>query len=294
MPTNWCRKKRARVGDSSSNQSAEVNFEELLEELEALRITQRVLQSPINAGETIDLSQGIDARRALVRTLWTGGYEESMLLLRQCNPELVAVLEGQVSSNYTAEDSARKDRYVDAMLLQIIRAQNQFKMPVLSAALTVMGQAHNVPGEFHDAVRKWYPGALATETWVVDKLFPIANECRPPPEYDNLGIAVTVFDNLMMKMNYGSYVVNSVGGTTKKMTNWLSCEIPKYLAPRHFDAERICMCAARNAAQLTFVAVSQGVAGCFARTCPSEAFVDSSTTPLRQLRSVSQHAGLST
>lgn len=246
MPTSWTRPKRARVaptgGSNESNEDDDA-VEQLREQLEAALITQRVLQSPINAGAIIDMSGGEEARRALATQLWNGGYEESLQQLRHLNPELVAVLEGQVSSGYQAEDSTRKDRYINAMLLQMVRAQNQFKMPAVTAALTVLTQAHNVPDEFHDVVRMWFPGALATETWAVDKLLPLARECRPPPEHPELGIAVTVFDNLQMKINYGSYVVDGVGGEQMKMTNWLLTEIPRYLAPRNFDGLRICACA---------------------------------------------------
>ena len=48
------------------------------------------------------------------------------------------------------------------------------------------------------------------------------------------------WDNLSMKCNYGSYVTQEGDGELKHMTNWLTCEIPKRLAPPSFNADYIC------------------------------------------------------
>ena len=54
------------------------------------------------------------------------------------------------------------------------------------------------------------------------------------------GVQVGVFDNLSMKLNYGSYVTQEAGGELKHMTNWLVAELPRKLATPGFNADYIC------------------------------------------------------
>ena len=53
------------------------------------------------------------------------------------------------------------------------------------------------------------------------------------------GVAVAVFDNLSMKIDYSSYPSEGETGYKLDMTNWLSTRVPRRLAPA-MDARQIC------------------------------------------------------
>lgn len=72
-------------------------------------------------------------------------------------------------------------RLVDGILMCTSRAQSKFNMPLVTAALTVLSFADNVPDDFHDAVRRFFNGALATPNWG-ESLMTVARKMRPPPD----------------------------------------------------------------------------------------------------------------
>ena len=123
--------------------------------------------------------------------------------------------------------------------MQLVRAQNQFRMPLVTAALSVLSVGHRVPVEFHEGVRRFFFGALATESWT-HGLLETGRSLRPPPAEPELDrVIVGVFDNLSMKLNYGSYMIGGEAGERKDMTNWFATRIPRRLATPTFDAEYI-------------------------------------------------------
>ena len=165
---------------------------------------------------------------ALAKRLWSGGYMESLVDLRENNASLVEVLHAQVANQHdrraTAQQLVTKRRLVDGMLLYVSRAQSKFNMPLVTAALSVLAGTNQVPREFWLAIRAFFHGTVAVEAWV-DGLLALAHDLRPPrepPDYEELpGVAIGVFDNLSMQFNYGSYMREGGGGERKDMTNWL-------------------------------------------------------------------------
>ena len=109
--------------------------------------------------------QEAEQKHELARRLWLGDFESSLGGLWEQNPALVQVLQSQVDSQYAAADPKRKERLVSGVLMQLVRAQNQFKMPLVTAALSVLTIGHRVPVEFHEGIRRFFFGALATESW---------------------------------------------------------------------------------------------------------------------------------
>ena len=63
-----------------------------------------------------------------------------------------------------------------------------------------------------------------------------------PTEVTIEGVAVVVFDNLSMKVDYSSYSSEGETGYTLHMTNWLSTRVPRFLAPT-MDARKRLFCA---------------------------------------------------
>ena len=67
-----------------------------------------------------------------------------------------------------------------------------------------------------------------------------ARPWRPPPTEPTIkGVAVTVFDNLSMNIDYCSYSTEGETGYKLNMTNWLSTRVPSCLVPQ-MDARQLC------------------------------------------------------
>ena len=224
-----------RLDDASTMQTMQ-------QELERLRLFEAELLSPIDMASSFNMLDPDDAEQ-LARQIWLGGYAESLAAVRAANPALVRVIEAKVTNTYDRRSSDghrhMKCRLVDGILLCTIRAQSKFNMPLVSAGLSILSLANCVPAEFHEAVRRFANGLLTTETWVEDFLVK-ASRMRPPPHDTPLkDTAVAVFDNLSMKLNYGSYMVEGASGERKDMTNWFYVIPPAKIAPETFDADRI-------------------------------------------------------
>ena len=170
-----------------------------LAELQELRAFKEAVLSPLAGGHTFDLNCA-EEKVELARQLWRGGYAESLSAMRDANPAYVKVVEAQVANSGDGKASekhgARKRRLVDGILMCTSRAQSKMSMPLVTAALTVLSTADNVPVDFHEAVRQFFNGALATPNWCTS-LMEVARKVRPPPDEETVDqVRVAVFDNL--------------------------------------------------------------------------------------------------
>eukprot|EP00964_Phaeocystis_antarctica_P165302 scaffold145085_cov148-Phaeocystis_antarctica.AAC.1 len=205
-------------------------------ELIELRAWKDTLLSPVKTAGAVFNMQRHSDKVLCAQAVWLGGYVKSMVHLREANPELVQVIEAQVQSQYAAE-AGRHARLVNGVLLNIVRAQSQFNVPLVTAAFTILSDVQGVKHTFHETIRRNFPGALMSANWG-DGFLALANANRPAADDVMLvGVQVGVFDNLTFKMNYGSYVTQEAGGEMKHMTNWLCAEIPRRLAPPGFNAD---------------------------------------------------------
>ena len=234
-------KRRARVAPVES-EAQQDDAASIAEQLSELRLWRDQLLRPICVSGAFDLLAKAH-KVELARQLWSGDYMASLHGLREGNLALVEVLQSQVSSGYDRRASAdhllHKQRLIDGALLNLVRAQSKFNMPLVSAALSVLAAANQVPREFQTAVRFFMSGALATESWV-DGIMELARPLRPPCHYETLhGVGVLVMDNLSMKMNYGSYMREGGSGELKHMTNWFTSPVPRTAAPATFDADQL-------------------------------------------------------
>ena len=202
----------------------------------------RAATQPIRTGNGIvyDMDDP-EERLRLEHDIWVKDYADSMHALREANAELVTILDSCIlnQSKVTELLIDNKKRLVDGVLLNLCRAQSQKKMPLITAALSVLNEANHIPREFHDVMTTYFKGSLASETWTSDFLRS-ARDRRPPPSDDPLqGVAVVTFDNLSMQVDYSSYVREGEGGHRLDMTNWFSVRIPRMLAAPTFDAQAI-------------------------------------------------------
>ena len=68
-------------------------------------------------------------------------------------------------------------------------------MPLVSAGLSILARGSQLPRDVGDGVRSFFPGALSSDTWVID--FLVLMRGRRPPAPDSLpGVAIGCFDNL--------------------------------------------------------------------------------------------------
>ena len=239
---SFTHRKRAKIAPSDDRGLSAADVDSLAEELEQLRLFRASLLQPVAVSGTYDVHDRSEKLR-LAKRLWIGDYVSSMSEMREANAPLVEVLSAQIANQHDRRASAghlaSKQRQIDGMLLCAVRAQSMYNMPLVTAALSILAESNQVPREFWLAVRAYFHGAVAVEAWV-DGVLSMARDLRPPPDYEILeGVAVGVFDNLSMKLNYGSYMREGGSGELKNMTNWFYCPFPRHLADPAFDAHAI-------------------------------------------------------
>ena len=202
----------------------------------------RAVCQPVSTGNGVvyDMDSASDFEQ-LAKDIWTLPFEQSLIELREENQELVAVLTCAIRNQSKRTESfvENKMRLIDGLLLNVCRAQSQKKMPLLTVALSIMGEANHLTRELHDLMTLHFKGAFASEKWTED-FMKLARDHRPPPSEQTLeGVVVATFENLTMQVDYCSYVREGEGGHRLDMTNWFSTLIPRWLAAPHFDAAQI-------------------------------------------------------
>jgi hypothetical protein len=207
----------ARGSSSSSNNNIYSDEIELID----LKHWRSVLLQPVHSSVAVyDMHESEDKER-LAAALWTDSFTDSLHFLREMNRPLLDVLRAQIAnmSDQTDLFVANKERLLDGILMDIVRAQNQRKMPILTAAVGILAHVHHVPREFHNTLMLYHKGALPSPAWVHD-ILQRARTLRPPPTEVSLSrIRVAAFDNLSMNVDYSSYVREGEGGYKLEMTN---------------------------------------------------------------------------
>jgi len=133
-----------------------------------------------------------DDRQQLALKLYAGNYGESMKTLREDNAVLIMMLGAQIANQSDETETLlnNRARLIDGMLLDICRAQNINSIPVLTAAMSILGEFNHIPREYHDTLALYHRGAALSEKWVRDFLTE-ARAWRPPPSYDAIpGVVV--------------------------------------------------------------------------------------------------------
>lgn len=202
----------------------------------------KAVHKPVAHGDGPGVYNMDDARsrEQLLKDIWTKDLTGSLNSVRESNPELLSVLNAAISNNSRATLAfvENKARLVDGVLLNLCRAQSQKRMPLITAALSILAKSHGIPRQFHDLLTMYFKGASASETWT-DQFMADAMEHRPPPTEPILPrVTVATFDNLTMNIDYSSYVRQGEGGHKLDMTNWFTTSLPRQLHPT-FDAEKI-------------------------------------------------------
>lgn len=233
-------KRHRRAGDAE-----EGDFEGI--ELEDFRAAQDqelgALHSPIDSNtEHIFDMQKPGEKERMLQAIWSVDFTESMVELRNKNPEIISVLRDQISNTTPRTEIAiaNKERLLDGLLLNIVRGQSIHKMPLLTLAISIMCNSHLVKREVHDSISFLMKGALMAET-TVEKYMKEAPAHRPEPQETMIpGVLVATFDNLTMNVAYHAYSIDGKTGEKLDMTNWFVVRLPQFLAPR-LDGTRACV-----------------------------------------------------
>ena len=150
----WTHFKRPGTRARIEPVAGQTEQDRVAEELMTLRQWRDQLLRPISVAGAFNLLDN-SHKLELARQLWTGDYLASLSGLREGNNILVEVLQSQISSTHdrrASEDHLlRKQRLVDGALLNLVRGQSKFNMPLVSAALSVLAVANQVPREFQTA-----------------------------------------------------------------------------------------------------------------------------------------------
>ena len=242
------RSKAAERGASGSADGADDEGIELADfcELERSRALIGALYSPINSSSVYNMMHEGDKAR-LAADLWTGDFGKSMAGVREANQEFVSVLRAQItnSTRPTAQGLLADERHIDGILLDVVRSQNCFCVPLVAAATSLLGEVNKTAREVHDASAVFHMGTTMSEKWTEDFCC-LSMRHRPPPDYETLpGVVVCCFDNLSMQIDYKSYASEGEVGRRLDMTNWFSCPLPRSLAP---TLDAAATCAPRGAA----------------------------------------------
>ena len=230
--------RRRKLGDGASD-AGEVELTEMQSQSKSWLAAVQPISS--GGGTIYDMDNEQDKQR-LASDIWTEPFAGSLMAFREANPELVCILSSCISnqSKVTATLVENKERLVDGVLLNIVRAQSQKKMPLVTVGLSLLAEANHVTREFHDVISLFFKGALTSETWA-EEFMAKAREMRPQPTDLMLkGVVVACFDNLTMNVDYSSYVREGESGYKLDMTNWFSTPIPRFLVCTQFDAKQIC------------------------------------------------------
>ena len=162
-------KKRKSASASSAELEEDVGMElqNLRTRVEQLELRETALAQHINCEGVTDMMV-TGERRRLVILLYQGNYSASMVQLREHNAILVEVLRAQLANKQgSTEQSIRKEQqHIDGILLDMVRAHNIHKVPVLSAAFSLLGECNHVAREYHDIVARYHRGAALSETSV--------------------------------------------------------------------------------------------------------------------------------
>ena len=112
-------------------------------ELIELRAWRLALLKPVQTAGAVFNMQSAGDKLLCAQAIWLGGYSSSMQHLREANPELLQVINAQVMSQYAVE-AGRHTRLVNGILLNIVRAQSQYNVPLITAAFTILSDVQGV------------------------------------------------------------------------------------------------------------------------------------------------------
>lgn len=179
-----------------------------------------------------------EAKLEMIDALWGSAWVESVLHSRftDANPALRYLLEAQrVDGADTAPrfGALQGQSRWESAIAAIFRARSQKLVTIEAAAVAIMWQYYRVPGPVWDAMG-YFSNVVMGRTWT-GELCDMAVKRDPGPSYAVAeGITAAVFDNFMMKVNYGGYAVGGVVGTKIEMTNWASVFLPSLVMPAGF------------------------------------------------------------
>jgi hypothetical protein len=233
-------------GKARKRQAMDADESDVGIEMEVLVDKTKQLWKPISTDLSAYDMDLVSDRHRLAADLWRGGYFASAHSIREENSILTELIEATIANSSTPSADKQqqfaegKRRLVDGILINIVRAQSQKKIPLLTAALGIVGLCNSITRENHDAISSFMKGATPSEKWLTDFIAE-AMAHRPEPEDEEMipGLHACVFDNLQMQMDYHSYMVDGESGQQLKMTTWMSCPIPRRLAP-NLDFDALC------------------------------------------------------
>ena len=229
-----------RKGKRRASAAAAVDYEQLGIELATFAVAPRPL---VTTCFVYDMEDAADRLRC-IRQLWKpGGLQESLGSLVAANEELAHLLQATVENGYRPTDpaayAATRLLRLDCVLADLVRMQNQKKVPLLTAATSVLVRKHQLSLPAWGVLSAVHKGLLASANWT-ERMVKEATAHRPPPPEPMLKeVACTVFDNYSRRCLYKAQVSEGQAGYRLDMTNWGILQIPRRLLPSNFDGRAV-------------------------------------------------------
>ena len=176
----------------------------------------------------------------LIDFLWKGDYISAAGRFTAANPALVAMfMEQSVDDSVARSDNLlRESKSIfprfEFVLQHLFRSRSIRAVPIEAAALSIQFLHHMVPRIAWDTVAQ-FSRSVMSRAWT-ECLCEDALARDPGPPYPiAMGISAAVFDNFMIKADYGSYRTIDQHGHQFHMTNWASASIPQAAVPVGLD-----------------------------------------------------------
>ena len=180
-------------------------------------------------------------RETLLQTLWVGEYWPWVGRFTQDNPALDSLFHSLKIDGEHARVKQKKaiswPRF-ENIFRCYIRARSQKYVPLETAALSVCFHHYKVPHPAWEAVAALTKAVMA-HSWT-EQLCEDALALNPNPIYKTAcGMTAAVFDNLEMKVGYGSYATSDSSAHRIPMTNWATAFLPSSAVGSDFDIRKM-------------------------------------------------------
>ena len=182
-----------------------------------------------------------EQRLGLIDSLWGDALLTLGSRFTDANPQLTELLEIQTLDDATSAPqfhSLQGQSRFESVMSALFRARSQKQVPLETAALSIMWLYNRVPASVWDGIG-YFTRVVMSRTWT-ETFVDEAVDRDPGPGYDVVqGISAAVFDNLLIKVDYGSYATTDRGGRKIEMTNWASAFLPATAMPGPFSMDAV-------------------------------------------------------
>jgi hypothetical protein len=177
-----------------------------------------------------DLNQATERGR-LIRVLYSGQYDSSLLTLGPENPELSQLLHLVTNNTYIPTPARRelycqhRARMFEGLFSQLFRMRSQKLTTLLAVLVAIEARKTHVEHNFYDTLVFFFRGALMSTDWV-ERFLPEALTMDPGCPFPQIpGFMMAAFDNLQIRIGYKAFSTEDTRDVSTNyrldLTNWM-------------------------------------------------------------------------